>query len=123
MDLSTTASPNVANAVETVVSHLHPTPSWDIADHPMPKGLEELWRFTPVKQIRALLLEGDELPGLTWESDLPDGVEFTTEPKERIRELVIEPPSTGSPPSPLPAPRRSRYCECPRGWSFRRLSS
>ena len=92
MDLSTTASPNVANAVETVVSHLHPTPSWDIADHPMPKGLEELWRFTPVKQIRALLLEGDELPGLTWESDLPDGVEFTTEPKERIRELVIEPP-------------------------------
>ncbi|VEJ58153.1 FeS cluster assembly protein sufD [Arachnia propionica] len=92
MDLSTTTSPNVANAVETVVSHLHPTPSWDIADHPMPKGLEELWRFTPVKQIRALLLEGDELPGLTWESELPDGVEFTTEPKERIRELVIEPP-------------------------------
>ena len=90
MDLSTTTSPNVANAVETVVSHLHPTPSWDIADHPMPKGLEELWRFTPVKQIRALLLEGDELPGLTWESDLPDGVEFTTEPKERIRERSEE---------------------------------
>ena len=49
MDLSTTTAPNVASAIETVASHLHPTPSWDLADHPMPKGLEEIWRFTPVK--------------------------------------------------------------------------
>jgi len=63
MDLSTTTAPNVASAIETVASHLHPTPSWDLADHPMPKGLEEIWRFTPVRQIRALLEEGDVLPG------------------------------------------------------------
>ena len=92
MDLSTTTAPNVASAIETVASHLHPTPSWDLADHPMPKGLEEIWRFTPVRQIRALLEEGDVLPGLEWQGDLPEGVEFLREPRERIHELAIEPP-------------------------------
>lgn len=92
MDLSTTTAPNVASAIDTVASHLHPTPSWDLADHPMPKGLEEIWRFTPVRQIRALLEEGDVLPGLEWQGDLPEGVEFLREPRERIHELAIEPP-------------------------------
>jgi feS assembly protein sufD len=92
MDLSTTTAPNVANAIETVASHLHPTPSWDLADHPKPKGLEEIWRFTPIKQIRTLLEEGDVLPSLEWEGNLPEGVEFTREPRERMRELTVEPP-------------------------------
>ena len=38
--------PNVAEAVEAVASHLHPTPSWEVGDHPMPTGREEVWRFT-----------------------------------------------------------------------------
>jgi Fe-S cluster assembly protein SufD len=51
------AAPNVAQAVETsdrVASHLHPAGSWDVADHPVPRGLEEVWRFTPLKRLRQL---------------------------------------------------------------------
>ncbi|MDQ6642037.1 MAG: Fe-S cluster assembly protein SufD [Actinomycetota bacterium] len=49
----------VAGAVETVEkgaisSHLHPVGSFDVADHPVPTGLEEIWRFTPLKRLRGL---------------------------------------------------------------------
>ena len=47
--------PNVAGAVETVASHLHPVASYDLADHPRPTGLEEVWRFTPLKRLGGLL--------------------------------------------------------------------
>lgn len=49
--------PNVAGAVETsdkVASHLHPAGSWAVDDHPVPNGLEEVWRFTPLKRLRQL---------------------------------------------------------------------
>ncbi len=49
------AEPNVAAAIERPASHLHPTPSYDLADHPRPTGLEEIWRFTPLKRLRSLL--------------------------------------------------------------------
>jgi Fe-S cluster assembly protein SufD len=52
-----TAIPNVAGAVETsdtVASHLHPLGSFTVADHPVPTGLEEIWRFTPLKRLRRL---------------------------------------------------------------------
>ena len=39
----------------TVASHLHPVASYDLADHPRPTGLEEVWRFTPLKRLRGLL--------------------------------------------------------------------
>jgi len=48
----------VAHAVETsqkVASHLHPVASFDLADHPMPTGREEVWRFTPLKRLRGAL--------------------------------------------------------------------
>ena len=48
----------MAEAVETpnpVASHLHPVASYDLADHPRPTGLEEVWRFTPLKRLRGLL--------------------------------------------------------------------
>ncbi|MDR0283266.1 MAG: Fe-S cluster assembly protein SufD [Propionibacteriaceae bacterium] len=32
----------------TVISHLHPRGSLDVADHPVPTGKEEVWRFTPL---------------------------------------------------------------------------
>ena len=35
--------------------HLHPVASYDLADHPRPTGLEEVWRFTPLKRLRGLL--------------------------------------------------------------------
>jgi Fe-S cluster assembly protein SufD len=37
-----------------VSSHLHPVGSFDLADHPVPTGREEVWRFTPLKRLRGL---------------------------------------------------------------------
>jgi len=47
----------VAGAVETtqkVASHLHPPGSWAVEDHPIPRGVEEVWRFTPLRRLRKL---------------------------------------------------------------------
>lgn len=40
--------------VEKVDSHLHPRGSFDLDDHPVPTGREEIWRFTPLKRVRGL---------------------------------------------------------------------
>ena len=53
-----TQSP-IEGAVEAVErgsisSHLHPAGSFDLADHPVPTGMEEIWRFTPLKRLRGL---------------------------------------------------------------------
>ena len=47
---------SVADAleVERVDSHLHPRGSFDLADHPVPTGREEVWRFTPLKRLHGL---------------------------------------------------------------------
>ena len=50
-------APNVAGAVETtdkVASHLHPAGSWAVTDHAIPRGIEEVWRFTPLRRLRKL---------------------------------------------------------------------
>jgi Fe-S cluster assembly protein SufD len=47
-----------------VSSHLHPVGSFDLADHPVPTGREEVWRFTPLKRLRGLHDEA-ALTGLT----------------------------------------------------------
>jgi Fe-S cluster assembly protein SufD len=51
------AAARVADAVESpqrAVSRLHPPGSFDLADHPVPTGREEAWRFTPIKRLRGL---------------------------------------------------------------------
>jgi Fe-S cluster assembly protein SufD len=56
--VTVTESPAVAGAVETtdqVASHLHAVASFDLDDHPMPTGREEVWRFTPLKRLRGAL--------------------------------------------------------------------
>ncbi len=55
--MTVTEVPNVAGAIETLESHLHPQPSFDLADHPVPTGREEVWRFTPLRRIAPLLAE------------------------------------------------------------------
>ena len=65
----------MAEAVETtkkVASHLHAVASFDLDDHPMPNGREEVWRFTPLKRLRGVLddpaaTDGDTTPGVTYE--------------------------------------------------------
>ena len=83
----------MAAAIETVESHLHPTPSWDIADHPQPTGREEIWRFTPLKRIASLLAEHDETGTLNWTGQFPDTVTTSGISVEQARELAVEAPS------------------------------
>lgn len=85
---------NVVDAIETsdkVASHLHPVPSYDVADHPRPTGREEVWRFTPLKRLRGLL-DGDESDGhLKWDARVPDGVtisEISTEEAAALGETL-----------------------------------
>jgi Fe-S cluster assembly protein SufD len=44
----------VSTDSSAVASHLHPPGSFDPADHPVPNGREEVWRFTPIKRLREL---------------------------------------------------------------------
>ena len=39
---------------EKVLSHLHPEGSFDVAEHEVPTGREEVWRFTPLKRLRGI---------------------------------------------------------------------
>ncbi|WP_460524666.1 Fe-S cluster assembly protein SufD [Flindersiella endophytica] len=39
---------------EKPASHLHPSGSAAVEDHPVPTGREEIWRFTPLKRLRGL---------------------------------------------------------------------
>ena len=61
-----------------VSSHLHPVGSFDLSDHPVPTGREEVWRFTPLKRLHGLqddaALAGD---GFDVKVEAPSGV--TTE--------------------------------------------
>ena len=85
---------NVVGAVETVASHLHPVPSYDLADHPLPNGLEEVWRFTPLKRLRGLLDDsGPTTHRLDWTVDAPDGVTTSEIPTEEAVALGGPAPS------------------------------
>jgi len=68
-------APNVSGAIETsdeVASHLHPPGSFDPADHPVPTGREEVWRFTPLKRLRGLHQE-TPLDGSTCDVEVSAG--------------------------------------------------
>jgi Fe-S cluster assembly protein SufD len=51
--------------VQDVDSHLHPHGSFDLADHPVPTGREEIWRFTPLKRLHGLHDEAPFAEGAT----------------------------------------------------------
>jgi Fe-S cluster assembly protein SufD len=88
--VTVTESPNVSSAVETsdkVASHLHPTPSYDLGDHPVPTGREEIWRFTPLKRLGGILEGAASDAHLTWETSLPEGVTLREITAEEAREL------------------------------------
>jgi Fe-S cluster assembly protein SufD len=52
-------------------SSLHRTASADLADHPVPTGREEDWRFTPVRRLRGLLERVDVDGKVVVEVDAP----------------------------------------------------
>ncbi|WP_420846366.1 Fe-S cluster assembly protein SufD [Nocardioides daejeonensis] len=75
-----TSRDSVASALETdrVESHLNPPASYDLADHPVPTGREEVWRFTPLSRLRGLLDGAASAAELNRETTLPDGVTLTS---------------------------------------------
>lgn len=78
---------------ERVVSHLNPPGSYDLADHPVPTGREEVWRFTPLKRLLGVLDGEPSRSRLTWETTVPEGVSLTEISAEQARELGEVAPS------------------------------
>jgi Fe-S cluster assembly protein SufD len=67
---------NVADALAEgggAESHLHPPGSWAVADHSVPGGREETWRFTPLRRLRGLHADAPFLPGVTKQEWSHDG--------------------------------------------------
>ena len=62
-----------------VSSHLHPAGSFDLADHAVPTGREEIWRFTPLKRLRDLHTDAP-LDGREYTVDVtgPDSIRVET---------------------------------------------
>ncbi|GAA4717002.1 Fe-S cluster assembly protein SufD [Nocardioides conyzicola] len=89
MTVTDAARESVADSLELGAgfSHLNPPPSYDLADHPVPTGREEIWRFTPLKRLRGIL-DGDASDArLTWDTTLPEGVTLTEVTADQAREL------------------------------------
>ncbi len=70
-----------------IESHLNPPGSYDLADHPVPTGREEVWRFTPLKRLRGILDGEASSECLKWETTVPEGVAVSTITAEQAREL------------------------------------
>jgi Fe-S cluster assembly protein SufD len=72
---------SVNAALERVESHLHPEGSFEVDDHPVPTGREEIWRFTPLRRLRGLH-QSEALDGgpLEMALDLADGVTVDSVP-------------------------------------------
>jgi Fe-S cluster assembly protein SufD len=88
--MTLTQTPAVAGAVETapVDSHLHPQGSFDVADHVVPTGREEIWRFTPLKRLRGLHADaelGASTMSCHWNT--PEGVRIATVDGDEARAL------------------------------------
>ncbi len=81
------------DAAPAVSSHLHPATSWDVADHPVPTGREEVWRFTPVDQLAPLFDPEVAEASLTWDVDLPAGATLATIDAAEARSLSVAAPA------------------------------
>jgi Fe-S cluster assembly protein SufD len=98
--VTVTDQPTVAHAVESsqkVASHLHPVASFDLADHPMPTGREEVWRFTPLKRLNGALEDrptdtGEGVVAATYDVEAGDEVAIgTLAPGQSPRGTVLVP--------------------------------
>ena len=91
-----TAVQNVADALEVeqghhIASHLNPPASYDLSDHPVPTGREEVWRFTPLRRLRGILDGEASDAHLKWETTLPEGVTLSEITAEQARDLELPP--------------------------------
>ena len=86
----TITAESVRSALEqdAVESHLNPTGSFDVADHPVPTGREEIWRFTPLKRLKGLHADASLLArtaSLTWNE--VEGVQVSIVTDDQARAL------------------------------------
>lgn len=88
---TTTQAPESQHAISPFTSHLHPIPSWDLADHAVPSGREETWRFTPVDRFKPLMT-GEYSGPLDWRTQLPAGVTRRTLTTEETRQASFDAP-------------------------------
>lgn len=88
-----TGASGVPASGQSVASHLHPKVSWDPQDHPIPTGQEEVWRFTPVKQLRPLFAVGPTGAQLEWRGYYPAGVSVREIELDQARQMSVEPPA------------------------------
>jgi Fe-S cluster assembly protein SufD len=91
--LTVTDTVRDALEIEHVQSHLNPPASYDLADHPVPTGREETWRFTPLKRLRGILDGEPSEASLTWETSLPEGVTMPVISRAEAREQGALPPN------------------------------
>ncbi|WP_341729911.1 Fe-S cluster assembly protein SufD [Brooklawnia sp.] len=75
----------------TIKSHLHPTPSWNTADHALPTGREETWRFTPVKRFIPLM-RASAAEHARWQLTLPEQVSAKTVTLDEAKAFSFDPP-------------------------------
>src|SRR3954468_9801764 len=89
MTVTDAARASVEGALEQerLQSHLNPPASYELADHPVPTGREEIWRFTPLKRLRGILDGEASEAHLTWDTTLPAGVTLSTISAAETREL------------------------------------
>ena len=89
MTVTDAARESVESSLELdrVESHLNPPASYDLADHPVPTGREEIWRFTPIKRLRGVLDGEASGTHLRWDTTLPEGVTLTEISAEEAREI------------------------------------
>ena len=88
-----TSAEAVRGALETVASHLHPKVSWELDDHPVPAGREEVWRFTPVHRLEDLLTSPATGVELDCALRLPEGVTAGFVEGDAVRAAAVEPPA------------------------------
>ncbi|MDR1767935.1 MAG: Fe-S cluster assembly protein SufD [Propionibacteriaceae bacterium] len=75
---------NLDAATEAIASHLHPTASYNLADHALPTGKEEIWRFTPLEPLRPVLEGASADAELAWSGELPEQVSHAELSKEDV---------------------------------------
>ena len=88
-----TGAEAVRGALEGVASHLHPKVSWELDDHPVPTGREEVWRFTPVHRLEDLLTSPATGVELDCALRLPEGVTAGFVEGDAVRAAAVEPPA------------------------------
>jgi len=87
----------------SVARTLHPAGSFDVDDHPMPNGREEVWRFTPLKRLRTILDGTPSDAHLKWETNTPENVRVSEVSTEDAVALGL--PVPGDRPSALAVAR------------------